>query len=668
LFRPGTLHFRLRAKIFLAFVAVLVLFAAATSLVGVRYVDNLVVHEGLKRIGSYLKAAWGVYHSQIRYTEQTIDLLSRNPELKEILSGAQYLRLGAGSAPDRAALDRLASRLETMRREGGLDFLAIADNHGRVIVRGRYPYAANDYVTTRCHGSTSERRRRSSGTEVLTHDRLVVEGEGLGEQAHTEFRDTPMARERSGTAESSGMAIQACASISGSDGNPGGVVYGGILLNRNYAMVDNIKQMVFGEEEFDGRQVGTVTIFQWDLRIATNVRDLNGQRAIGTRVSSDVYDEVLEKGGSWLANAFVVNDWFISGYEPIRNPAGETIGMLYVGELLARYEAMREELVTGFLLITGAGLAAVIALAFASSRYFTRPLVQLAEAARSVGSGEFDVKVAVVKSNDEIGELTQSFKNMVEELEDRGKRLKDAYDDLMSANRDLQGTNRSYLDMLGFVSHEMRSPLATAVMALSTVEDRMKSVDSSAEVHTLELIRKKVQYVVDMAGNYLNLARIERKELPFQPRAVPLVPEIIVAVTAGFSDLIKAKGMTLVSEIPEDFAVFADPNLLSIIYSNLVSNAIKYGREGGRIVLGRKLDAEQCELNVYNEGPGIDDSDRERLFKRFSRLSSSMFTREKGTGLGLFITKAAVELQGGAIRVEGVKGAWVNFIFTIKPA
>src|SRR5690606_22583607 len=80
---------------------------------------------------------------------------------------------------------------------------------------------------------------------------------------------------------------------------------------------------------------GTATLFLGDTRIATNVRLFEGERALGTRVSQTVRDYVLGEGGIWLGTAFVVNDHYVSGYEPVVNGHGERVGMLYVGFLEA---------------------------------------------------------------------------------------------------------------------------------------------------------------------------------------------------------------------------------------------------------------------------------------------------------------------------------------------
>ena len=100
------------------------------------------------------------------------------------------------------------------------------------------------------------------------------------------------------------------------------VYYGGRIINRDYELVDKIRLLVFGSEQYHSKPVGTVTIFQDDTRISTNVLDEAGQRAIGTRVSAEVYKEVVEKGNVWDDRAFVVNAWYKTAYEPITDIHG----------------------------------------------------------------------------------------------------------------------------------------------------------------------------------------------------------------------------------------------------------------------------------------------------------------------------------------------------------
>ncbi len=139
--------------------------------------------------------------------------------------------------------------------------------------------------------------------------------------------------------------LKAAAPIVAQDGSLLGVLYGGSLINRNYFIVDRIKEIVFKGEKHKGKDTGTATIFQGDLRISTNVKTEKDQRAIGTRVSEEVGKAVLEDGREWVDRAFVVNHWYITAYQPIKNIKGKIIGILYVGMLEAPYIEIRNKVV-----------------------------------------------------------------------------------------------------------------------------------------------------------------------------------------------------------------------------------------------------------------------------------------------------------------------------------
>jgi two-component system NtrC family sensor kinase len=143
-----------------------------------------------------------------------------------------------------------------------------------------------------------------------------------------------------------------------------GVITGGVLLNRNYEIVDQIKNIVFKDATYKGKEIGTATIFMGDLRISTNVLDKEGNRAIGTRVMKEVYGQVFEKGIPWIQRAFVVDDWYITAYEPIRDIQENIVGILYVGMLESKYALMKEKLILLFFLFSMVGMLLALMVSF----------------------------------------------------------------------------------------------------------------------------------------------------------------------------------------------------------------------------------------------------------------------------------------------------------------
>jgi len=111
-----------------------------------------------------------------------------------------------------------------------------------------------------------------------------------------------------------------------------GVLYAGIVLGSDSAMVDRVDRLMYRGEKYGDQLIGSVTVFQGDRRIATTVRDSSGLRAIGTLASAEVADKVLGQGQLWNDRAFVVNDWYVSAYEPIRDSGGSIIARSLTGQ------------------------------------------------------------------------------------------------------------------------------------------------------------------------------------------------------------------------------------------------------------------------------------------------------------------------------------------------
>ncbi|RZI39189.1 two-component sensor histidine kinase, partial [Herbaspirillum sp. HC18] len=141
------------------------------------------------------------------------------------------------------------------------------------------------------------------------------------------------------------------------DGGAAALV-GGTLLNQNLEFIDTINDLVYRAASLPEGSQGTATLFLDDVRISTNVRLFEGRRALGTRVSAAVRSAVLGEGRTWLDSAFVVNDWYISAYEPLVDSYGKRVGMLYVGFLEKPFSEAKYQtlviIVAAFIAITAA--------------------------------------------------------------------------------------------------------------------------------------------------------------------------------------------------------------------------------------------------------------------------------------------------------------------------
>ncbi|MDP2776367.1 MAG: cache domain-containing protein, partial [Anaerolineales bacterium] len=264
----------------------------------------------------------------------------------------------------------------------------------------------------------------ASGTSIVSAEELQRESPALAEQAYFTFVETPMARPRPETEETAGMMLKAAAPIFDAEGHFIGMVYGGILLNRNYDIVDKIKQTVFQNVVYEGKDIGTATIFQDDVRVSTNVKNNSGNRAIGTRIQEDVYNQVIVKQEPWIGRAYVVTDWYITAYEPIRDINGRVIGILYVGILEQKYADIQNQTVLAFVGITIAGAVFSTLIALLISRNISGPIKKLVSASEQLANGNLDAKVDLA-SGDEFGKLAHRFNQMADVLRERDERLKE---------------------------------------------------------------------------------------------------------------------------------------------------------------------------------------------------------------------------------------------------
>ncbi|MDW3118175.1 MAG: cache domain-containing protein [Roseovarius pacificus] len=298
--------------------------------------------------GSMLR--WAGKIDEILITKVNGDLTIADQYLQRLLENSGERLAGfANSVALRDAMEDDSARnalLEEQREKLELDFLYVTD--GKDSPEGFSP-ANWPVIATALDG------RWRSAVDILRPADLELLAPGLAEKAAITLVDTRAAVPTDRTVEDRGMIIHSAAPIRLSDGQTGALV-GGRLLNRNLDFIDTINALVYREQSLPDGSQGTATLFLDDVRVSTNVRLFENVRALGTRVSAEVRKRVLGDGQVWLDRAFVVNDWYISAYEPIVDSHGARVGMLYVGFLEAPFRAAKVNSVLTitllFLLIT----------------------------------------------------------------------------------------------------------------------------------------------------------------------------------------------------------------------------------------------------------------------------------------------------------------------------
>ncbi|MBC7189343.1 cache domain-containing protein [Candidatus Aerophobetes bacterium] len=641
-------------RIFWFFALIVVIIGVVTALTGDLYFSNVVFREAETRVSADLRVAHNFLKKEIEKLNIILVLLSENEKVKEFAEKVY------------PSTNLLRGWLQSKKNSLGLDILTLCDNKGRAILRALPPYNNGDLCLDIPQIKEALEGKSSSGICLFSLDRLKVEGEDLIKRAEIKLKPTPHARPRPEEVQTVGMLMLSAVPVLGDSGEIIGILYGGNLLNRNFQLVDYIRDMVFEEKEYRGKPLGTVTIFLEDVRIATNVIEEDGSRAIGTRVSEEVYEKVLEKGERWLGRAFVVNSWYISAYEPIYAADSSIVGMLYVGILEDLYLDMRNRfLFTFFPLIIG-GIAGVLGVSYFLSRGLSEPVKRLAKAAGLIARGKIKKILDAEKKYPRIEQLpyreiqilAESFNKMAAALHERETELK-------RINAQLQQINRNYMEILGFVTHEIKNRLGVIIGGAYNLKGEVVGRLNPGQKKMVDILLRNAERLNVMVKNYLDLSRIERGELRVQKQRLNFKEDVVDPVVEEFKGEIESADISLEINLPDSLILQADPDLLKIVMENLLSNAIKYGRKKGRIKIGGEKRENFWQINVWNEGKGIPKDEMGKLFTKFTRLGGEELRREKGSGLGLFITKEIIEKHGGKIWAESEEGKWANFIFTL---
>ena len=343
----------IKTQFALIFLALACFIGVVTSLIVNSLVTNQIISEAQERVKEHLSTARWVYESKARDIDRTIRWTSIRHVLKRGIKEKN--------------ISPIKDELLGLMEEEGLHFLTLVDRKGTVIFRFHNPKASGDNLIDDLFIKVALGKKGISGTQILSGDELLREGENLAQMAIITSIPTPKERPTKKVEETSGMVLKSAHPVVDFNGEVLGVLTGGVLLNRNYEIVDRIKNIVFKDVKYKGKEIGTATIFLGDLRISTNVMDKEGNRAIGTRAMKEVQELVLGKGTPWIHRAFVVDDWYITAYEPILDIQDKIVGMLYVGMMENKYAMMKERLILLFFLFSMSGMLVALTVSFVLS-------------------------------------------------------------------------------------------------------------------------------------------------------------------------------------------------------------------------------------------------------------------------------------------------------------
>ncbi|MCL7453974.1 MAG: ATP-binding protein, partial [Anaerolineae bacterium] len=367
---------------------------------------------------------------------------------------------------------------------------------------------------------------------------------------------------------------------------------------------------------------------------------------IGTRVSQEVFDQVLLKGKEFTGEAFVVNQNYITRYRPLTNHKQEVVGILYVGAEQASYQRLRDSFRRQVGLIAGATLLLAVLIAIPVAWSISRPLTGLASATRKVAQGDWSVRVSV-EGYMEMQSLAESFNKMVEALKETQEQLVQK-EKLASVGQLAAG-----------VAHEINNPLGSVLLYADILRKETPDEDPQQQ-EDLDMIIREATRCKTIVNDLLNFSR-QNEVMAQETDLNELLAE--VSVEASKQELFNH--VEVMSELDPGLPpIQADPLQLRQVFVNLMNNAAEAMPHGGRLTLRTRRGPSKglVTIEVEDTGVGITEENMKKLFTPF-------FTTKpigKGTGLGLAIIYGIVKMHRGQIGVKSELGQGTQFTITLR--
>ncbi|WP_368231268.1 cache domain-containing protein [Aeromonas sp. s3] len=491
--------------------------------------------------------------------------------------------------------------------------------------------------------------------------------------------------------ETRGLISLSLTPVMGRDGSLWGVLEGGELINGSTRLVDELKGQVFAKNTLPAGSIGSVTLFLGDLRVSTNVPASSSQqlgRAVGTRASAPVREQVLGRGEPWIDRAFVHDAWYVSGYEPLLGANGERIGMLYVGFL--EWPIVRTYLTN--LLELGSGVVLLLLLSgllvYRGARDLFTPIERMHKVVRQVQAGrparigelyldpdhelaqlgrQFDAMLdrqaahrqQLARSADEleqkVAERTQSLEQKTAELEHHIHMLTQARQQLLISEK-----LAALGELCAGVAHEINNPLA---VILGNVELMKLELGEAAEPvgEELALVLAQIERIRAITRSLLQYSRPgDYETAPVWQHLTPIIEESLTLVRSA----LRQQQVNLVADLRAQQPIEADrQQLLQVLINLLVNASHALGEQGEIRVESRDWFDEAgqlqgAEVRVIDNGSGIEAAIIDKIFDPF------FTTRATGTGLGLALSHRIISRWGGELLVDSTPGQ--GSCFTIR--
>ncbi|MEH0689215.1 cache domain-containing protein [Vibrio cholerae] len=517
--------------------------------------------------------------------------------------------------------------------------------------------------------------RRESFFDLLSKQELAMLGGDLKNRAQVPILGSDdIVRE--------GLVSRTVVPIHDDQGDLMGFLDGGLLLNNSTVLVDQIRDLIYPTKQDALRPVGTLTLFLDDIRVSTNV-PLDSQdrlgRAIGTRVSNEVRQSVLEDGQEWVNLAFVYDAWYITAYQPLRDQYDNVIGMLYTGYLLWPFVMtymtnIAEVSIITVLLLIGSGV-----MVYRGSRDLFKPIEHIHRVVKWIQLGkETRIGDLGLDENHELAQLAKQFDNMLDLLEKQKRQLEMAASELEGQVRQrtasleektqqlelhirLLNQTRDKLvvreklaalgELTAGIAHEINNPTAVILGNIELIQFEL-----GQEAHRVNdeivAIHGQIDRIRNITRSLLQYSRQGgvQDEITWQ-HVNPIIEESITLVKTGS----KKRQVTFETELCAHTPVEVNRHHLLQILVNLQMNGIHAMQGEGTLIIRSHDWQEEGQnlgvvIQVEDHGCGIKPENVTRIFSPFYT------TKREGTGLGLSVSQSLLSQTGGEITVASTLG------------
>ena len=329
---------------------------------------------------------------------------------------------------------------------------------------------------------------------------------------------------------------------------------------------------------------------------------------------------------------------------PIFGVDGRVTGGVFVTARQVRVNSVMWGVLLPFVLCGISVMVLAFIILYFITRRMTRPLNEMAVAARAYAKGDFSKRI-MVAPDAELGALAMTSNQMADGI------------------GQLETMRRGFI---ADVSHELRTPMTTIGGFIDGILDGVIPADQQEKY--LLIVSEEVKRLSRMVNSLLDVAKIQSGEITYQ--MVPFdVTEPLRRVALTMEERIREKKITLALQLPEEqLFVQGDQDAIYRVIYNLVDNAVKFTPEEGDIVVSVMQQANKAYISVKNTGEGIPEAEAGKIFERFYKTDKSRGSNRKGVGLGLYMVKSIVEAHGEDMYVTSQEGVFAEFTFSLKLA